>query len=86
MARVLRDLKRGELTLKDMSTLREADSARTQHKMSRGNVRDYSLQHRVEVRWNLNDEAIRDRMFELKIDDYTVVLDAEQMMRYLRWV
>lgn len=85
MSRVLRDLKEGELTLKDMSVLREGDSARSQSESNRGVLRDYSLQHRVEMQWNLNDEATRDRMFKFKIDNYEVILDAEELMRYLRW-
>lgn len=85
MSRV-RNLKRGELTLKDMSVLREGDSARVQHKKTKGTVRDYSLKHRVEVEWDLNEDAIRDKMFRLKIDGCEVILDAEEMMRYLRWV
>lgn len=79
-------LKPGQLTEKDMSTVREADSARLQHTQSRGALRDYSLQHRVEMRWDLNDEANKDLIFELKIDDYTVLLDWEQMQRYGRWI
>lgn len=81
-----RQTKRGELTTKDMSVIREGDQTRTQKEKAHASVRDYSLQHRVEVQWDLNDEAIRDQMFRLKIDDYEVILDAEELMRYLRWV
>lgn len=78
--------RRGELTHKDMSVVREADQTKTQRDRSRANIRDYSLNHRVEMDWDLNDEAQRDRMFKLKVDDLEVILDAEELMRYLRWV
>lgn len=79
-------LKPGELTNKDMSVMREADSALVQHKQTRGVLRDYAVRHRVEMRWDLNEEAIRDQIFELKIDNYTVLLDWEEMQRLGRWI
>jgi hypothetical protein len=71
---------------KDMSSLREADIAKVQKEKGHGELRDYTLQHRVHLYWDLSDDAIRDKMFRLVIDDYEVILDTEQMMRYLRWV
>lgn len=75
-----------KLTEKDMSVLREGERAQIQRDRKGASVRDYSLQHRVTLAWDLNEEAKRDQMFLLKIDDYEVILDAEEMMRYLRWV
>jgi hypothetical protein len=80
---VARDTK---LTDKDMSVLREGDSAFVQARQTRGTPRDYSMNHRVVLEWDMNKEAERDHMFRLKIDDYEVLLDAEEIMRYLRWV
>lgn len=81
-----RKLRAGEITDKDMSVLREADQTKVQRDRRRGVLRDYSLEHRVEVQWDLNDDAQRDTIFKLVIDDYEVLLDAEELMRYLRWV
>lgn len=81
-----RALKSGELTPKDMSVLREGDQTKIQRDKKVGNLKDYSLRHRVTIVWDLNEEAQRDRMFKLTIDDNEVVLDAEEFMRYLRWV
>lgn len=78
--------KTNDMTDKDMSTLREADQAKEQRDKARGELRDYSLQHRVEMRWDMNEESIRDKMFILQVDDVEVILDAEQVMRYIRWV
>lgn len=73
-------------TTKDMSAYREADVAKTQRNKSHGELRDLSLQHKVHLYWDLNDDAKRDQIFILQVDDYKVMLDAEQVMRYLRWV
>lgn len=79
-------IRKGEVTDKDMSVLRESDQTKLQMQKRRGILKDYSLQHRVEVRWDLNDEAIRDQMFRLLVDDYEVIIDAEELLRYLRWM
>lgn len=84
--RTSKNLRPGELTKKDMSVLREGDSARVQHKKTYAVLRDYSMNHRVSMEWDLNEEAQRDMMFRFKIDDLEVVLDAEELQRYLRWV
>ena len=74
------------LTDKDMSVLREGDAARTQHKKKGGVIKDYSQKHRITVEWDLNEDAIRDKMFRLNVGGNEVIVDAEEMMRYLRWV
>ena len=35
---------------------------------------------------DLNEEANKDMIFRLTVDDYEVLLDAEQLMRAVRWV
>lgn len=74
------------LTDKDMTVLREGDETRVQQAQRMGNLKDYSLKHRVTLHWDLNEEAKRDLMVKLVIDDVEVILDAEDLMRYLRWV
>lgn len=65
---VLRDLKEGELTLKDMSVMRENRSAKDQHKQTSGELTDYTLQHRVVVGWS--DLPNRDLIpFIIRIDN-----------------
>lgn len=81
-----RQPRKGELTTKDMSTLREGDQTKVQRDKKHGVIRDYSLRHRVEMRWDLNEDAMHDQMFILKVDNLEVILDAEEVMRYLRWV
>lgn len=79
-------LRPGEITRKDMNILREGDRARTQHDSNTGVLRDYGLQHRVSIKWGMNPESERDRIFTMKVDDYEVLLDAEEVMRLVRWV
>jgi hypothetical protein len=75
-----------KLTDKDMSVLREGASTRETHDAKRGTIRDYSLKHRITIEWDLNDDAKRDQICRLTIDDYDVLIDAEELMRYVRWV
>lgn len=72
--------------LKDMSVLREGDSAWEQRKKTRAPLKDYGMNHIVEVMWDINEETIRDKIFILRIDDTEVLLDAEELQRLLRWV
>lgn len=78
--------KPGELTDKDMSVIREGASAKEQHASNFQMLKDYSLQHRVKVSWGMSEDSERDRMFKLQVDDKTVILDAEEVLRSLRWI
>lgn len=83
---MVRELRKGEATLKDMSVLLEGDATKIQRDKKNGILKDYTLSHRVSLRWDLSEDAIRDRMFELTVGDNTVILDAEELQRYIRWV
>ena len=78
--------RQSKLTDKDMSVIREGASTKDTLDAKRGTLKDYSLQHRVTLEWDLNAEAIRDHIFKFTIDDKTVLIDSEELMRYLRWV
>jgi len=82
----MRQLRAGEITQKDMSVMRENDSVRDQRERTHYDIRDLSLQHRVKIFRNLNDEADKDLIFKLTVDNYEVILDAEQVRRALRWI
>jgi len=79
-------LQQKDTEYKDRNVLSEGESAVSQHKMSRGVLKDYSLKHQVSVEYDMNEDSIRDRIFKLKVDDYTVVLDWEEMMRIGRFI
>jgi hypothetical protein len=36
--------------------------------------------------WDINEDCKKDRIFKLKIDDYSVLLDWEQVARLGRWI
>lgn len=69
-----------------MTVLREGDKTKLQREKRIGNLKDYTLKHRVTVEWDLNEDSMRDRMFRLTVDDKDVILDVEELMRYLRWI
>lgn len=71
---------------KDMTALREGDQTKVQRDKKHGVLKDYSLKHRVTIHWDLNDEAIRDRMFKMRVDDKEIIIDVEEFMRFIRWV
>lgn len=68
-----------------MSVLREADAARVQHQQNSGVLRDYSLCHRVAIKW-YPAEASRSKElpFWLTIDGETVVMDWREWTRLQR--
>ena len=67
------DLKKGQLTAKDMSVLREDESAKGQWKKPGGPLRDYTLNHIVRMYWQENiDRNLRP--FALTIDNKRFIL------------
>lgn len=68
-----------------MSVLREGDQTKVQRDKKIGTLKDYSLQHRVAIAWDLNEDAERDTMVRLVFDDKEAIIDVEEIMRYLRW-
>lgn len=71
---------------KDRGRLREANSATRQHGLHRGVLKDYSLKHQVSIEYDMNDDSFHDQMFILKIDDYEVLLDYEELTRIGRFI
>ena len=71
---------------KSRDSLWETDGALKQRLTPRAVLKDYSLEHIVEMRWDLSKEAERERMFVLKIDDYEVILDYEEFIKAGRFI
>lgn len=71
---------------KDRQGFREGESATDQSRMKRGVLKDYSLKHQVSLYYDMNEDSTRDRIFILNIDDYSVVLDYEELMRIGRFI
>ena len=52
---------------------------------SRADIKEYSGRHRVELCWDLNPDAIRDKIFKVIInDDIELYLDLEEFLSYTR--
>jgi len=75
-----------KLTDKDMDVLDETRSAKVQVNTPSTSLKDYSLKHRVKMEWDLSDEAKRDMMFRLRVDDYDVILDWEEVLKAGRFI
>ena len=71
---------------KDMSKLRELPRFRKVLQQNHAELKDYSMQSVVQLSWDLNEEAIRDQMFKIKINNEEAILDVEELMHYLRVV
>jgi hypothetical protein len=71
-----------------MSVLRETpkfmDMAK--NKVSHAHLKDYSLQSVVELSWDLNEEAERDMMMKIKINNQEAIIDLEELLHYTRLV
>lgn len=75
-----------KLSEKDMSVIRETESAKNQVKIPYATIKDYSMNHKVTMQWDLNEEAKRDMIFKLTVDDYEVYLDWEEVMKAGRFI
>lgn len=71
---------------KDIVKLRETNWAKDQAKHPYAPLKDYSLKHKVTLKWDMNDEARRDQMFVIRIDDVEAVLDWEEVQRAARFI
>lgn len=79
-------MRTSKLTDKDMDVLDETRGAKQQVNLPYAFLKDYSLKHRVKMEWDLNKDAKRDMMFKLKIDDYEVILDWEEVLKAGRFI
>jgi len=69
-----------------MSVIRETESAKNQIKRPFAVIKDYSMNHKVSMHWDLNEESKRDMIFKLTVDDHEVYLDWEEVMKAGRFI
>jgi len=80
-------MRQTKLTEKDMTALRDTESAKNQVKQPFAVIKEYSGNHKVSMEWDLNEEAKRDMIFILKVDNDTeLYLDWEEMMKAGRFI
>lgn len=72
------------------SVTRPLDNLRNKPKVTdlirdgRGYLVDQSGKHTVRLDWELNENAVRDKIFKLTVDDKEVYVDLEELLFYTR--
>lgn len=51
-----------------------------------GRLLDYKGSAKVELFWDFNEAMKQDKLVLLKIDGKEVILDTEELTKYIRWV
>jgi hypothetical protein len=65
---------------RDVKNLRNKDSVTEMIKKGQAQLTDQSQNHQITVNWELNDMAVRDKIFKLTIDDKEVYIDFEEWL------
>lgn len=71
---------------KDMAKLRETEWTKKQWKQPYATIKDYALQSKVTLAWDLNEDAKRDQIFRITIGDASALIDKEEFMKATRFV
>lgn len=77
-------------TLGAGSATRPVDNLRNKPKVTDlirdgvGFLTDQSAQHTVRLDWELNEMAVRDKIFKITVDDKEVYIDLEELLFYTR--
>lgn len=68
-----------------VDNLRHKPNVKDLIKDGQGNLTDRSGNHSVHLDWELNDIAVRDKIFKMTIDDdIEIYIDMEELMFYTR--
>ena len=65
---------------RDVMNLRNKDSIQEMIKKGQAQLTDQSQNHQITLNWELNDMAVRDKIFKLTIDDKEVYIDYEEWL------
>lgn len=65
---------------RDVKNLRNKDSITEMIKKGTAQITDQSQNHQITVEWELNEMAVRDKIFKLTIDDKEVYIDFEEWL------
>ena len=77
--------KRGEFAVtKPQGHLRKHPNVKELSERSSASIPDLSGKHDVRLQWNLNEQANRDTVFKLTVDDKEVYLDLDELLYYTR--
>lgn len=70
----------GSHATRDMSHLRKKDAVTEMIAKGRAQLTDLSGNHKIELDWELNQDAVKDKIFALTIDDKKVYIDLEEFV------
>lgn len=65
---------------RDVSNLRNKDSITEMIKKGSAKIADLSMNHNITVDWELNDTAVKDKIFKLTVDEKEVYIDYEEWL------
>lgn len=65
---------------RDVSNLRNKDSITELLKKGQAKIADLSMNHEITVNWELNDQAVKDKIFKITIDEKEVYIDYEEWL------
>lgn len=65
---------------RDVKNLRNKPKITDLIREGRSKITDQSGKHEIEVDWELNEMAVRDHIFRLRIDDKEVYIDMEEWL------
>lgn len=65
---------------RDVKNLRNKDGISEMLKKGSAQITDQSQNHQITIEWELNEMAVRDKIFKLTIDDKEVYIDYEEWL------
>lgn len=65
---------------RDVKNLRNKDGINEMIKKGTAQITDQSQNHQITIEWELNEMAVRDKIFKLTIDDKEVYIDFEEWL------
>jgi len=74
----------GSVAYRPMDHLRKKPKVTELIAQGKGALTDQSGNHEIELDWELNDMAVRDKIFKLTVDDKEVYIDLEELLFYTR--
>jgi len=74
----------GRVAVRDMRFLRRKPRVNEVFKAGRGHLTDRSGNHDIQLDWNLNAQAQKDKVFKMTIGDKEVYIDLEELTFYTR--
>lgn len=71
---------------KDEAYKRTISNTKAERDLGYARLFDFKNRKRVEMFWHFNGEASQDGVFKLRVGDEEVLLDSEQVRKFLRWI